>query len=826
MHDSFLNHIVSSSRQGAMNVHTFNTALIEASSYAIFLLDKKGDLLFYNEQASAFVCTEVQGRISFFQLTKYRLDHEKYFADALNGEVVQFTTMLKTKCGKNMRMMVSYIPVFIHEQLQAVYAICKKQAEEQWHLLTLQNQLDMEQKLANIGSWYYDVLENQSCWSRQMHSIFGVEEHSGFLPSYDKVLEFVHPDDQEYMNQTVKQAINRGDSYSIKYRLIQPNGGLRIVFEQADPVMNEQNQVVQLLGVLYDVTEIHHIKKQFKQVKQRFSVRQANLEVGIWSADVRESKVMFCSDGIADIYEESIEKIIGNRSFWKERVHPDDLEKVELAQLKLMKGDPICHYYRIITKKGNVKWLKDQVVPDVDEKGNVIRLDGIIEDVTEKKHYIDEIEYLAHYDYLTNLPNRRKFEQTLNEVITHAKNNEASIAVFYLDLDRFKHLNDNLGHDIGDRMLQKIALRLQQKTQGKGSLARIGGDEFALFFESATCLEDFIPIAKQLFEQVEKEVKMDELDLHTTTSMGIAIYPRDGEDAKTLLKNASLALQRAKELGKNEWQLYSPCMDSQVYTSFHLEKELRSSFERNELFLQYQPKINAQTGEIDSFEALIRWKHPERGFVSPGEFIPVAEESDLIVKIGDWVLEKVCQQLKEWKQLGLTVVPMSVNVSSKRLLKPHFIEFITEILKRYDIDPSLIELEITENSIIHHEDQVKEMMTTLRKQGVTFALDDFGTGFSSLSHLQKLEFDVLKIDKTFIQSVVENEKHQMITKSLLYLAQGLNMKVVAEGVETNAQLSFLKNRGCSFIQGYIFSKPVCQDKVADYLKMKYLTPNV
>ncbi|UZW66215.1 bifunctional diguanylate cyclase/phosphodiesterase [Priestia flexa] len=401
-----------------------------------------------------------------------------------------------------------------------------------------------------------------------------------------------------------------------------------------------------------------------------------------------------------------------------------------------------------------------------------------------------------------------------------------SLLFFISYFDRFKYLNDTLGHDIGDLMLQKLAHRLEKTVQDKGSLSRVGGDEFAIFFESLDRLEECTQIAKSLFEQVEREVEIDEFHLHTTTSMGITIYPHDGKDAKTLLKNASLALYRAKELGKNDWQLYSPHMDSRTYKSFHLEKGLRNAIEQNEFFLHYQPKINTQTRELDSFEALIRWDHPEWGLVSPGEFIPLAEESNLIVKIGDWVLERVCQQLQEWKQLGLTVVPVSVNLSSKRLLKPNFVEFVMELLERYDIDPSLIELEITENSIIHHEEQVKKMMTVLKKQGVTFALDDFGTGFSSLSHLQKLDFDVLKIDKTFIQSVVENEKHQTITKSLLYLAQGLNMKVIAEGVETRAQLSFLEENDCPFIQGYIFSKPVCIEQAIIYLKAKCLEPVV
>ncbi|MED3823997.1 EAL domain-containing protein [Priestia flexa] len=825
MHDSFFNHIASTT-QDAMSVHTFNTALIEASSHAIFLLDEKGDLLFYNKQASAFVCTEVQDQFSFFQLVEYGLDHQKYFTEALKGEVVRFTTILKTKFGKSTRVMLSYVPILIEGQLQAVYAICKKKSEEQLNVMTLQTQLNMEQKLANIGSWYYDVLENESYWSRQMYVIFGMEETSDFIPSYDEVLTFVHPGDRQRVNQTIKRAIEKGDSYSIKYRLVQPSGHSRIVFEQADPVIDEKNQVVQLLGVVFDVTEIHQIKKQLKQVERQFSMVYNSLDVGIWSADVRTNKVTFCSDGVANIYEEAAMKFIQSRSLWKECVHPDDLEKVEAEQVKLMGGEPICHYYRIVTKKGITKWLKDQVIPVLDDSGKVIRLDGIVEDVTEQKRYTDEIEYLANYDYLTNLPNRRKFERDLTNAIARVKKNHSFIAVFYLGLDRFKYLNDTLGHDIGDLMLQKLAHRLEKTVQGKGSLSRVGGDEFAIFFESLDRLEECTQIAKSLFEQVEREVEIDEFHLHTTTSMGITIYPHDGKDAKTLLKNASLALYRAKELGKNDWQLYSPHMDSRTYKSFHLEKGLRNAIEQNEFFLHYQPKINTQTRELDSFEALIRWDHPEWGFVSPGEFIPLAEESNLIVKIGDWVLERVCQQLQEWKQLGLTVVPMSVNLSSKRLLKPNFVEFVMELLERYDIDSSLIELEITENSIIHHEEQVKKMMTVLKKQGVTFALDDFGTGFSSLSHLQKLDFDVLKIDKTFIQSVVENEKHQTITKSLLYLARGLNMKVIAEGVETRAQLSFLEENDCPFIQGYIFSKPVCIEQAIIYLKAKYLEPVV
>ncbi|PEC45850.1 GGDEF domain-containing protein [Priestia megaterium] len=805
-----------------------NTQFLKEYNEGIFFIDCVGNVIFSNKAALRLIGNDYKEKSQ--QLTEFIHEAKQeevriYFQRALKGEKVQFGTTIYHKTKNEMHLCITLLPSIVDDQVLGVYAVCRDYSKEQEQfaqLSKLETHLKMEQKLANIGSWCYDVMEDESYWSHQLYKIYGVKHDQRFVPSFKEGARFIHPRDRKRLEDAVGHSLATGESYKIEYTIIRPNGEKRMVFEQADAVVDEKRKVVQLLGVVHDITESKVITNELKQKEHQFQTIYNNLDAGIWSVDVTRNKVILCSDAVLNIYGENSAKFLENRHLWEAFVYPEDRRTITKEYIKLMQGKSIRPHYRIQTKKGEIKWVRDHCIPTCDEQGNLIRIDGIIEDITEEKRYVDKIEYLATHDYLTNLPNRIKFEREVKKSISKMKENDGSLAVFHFGLDRFKHINDTLGHDIGDQLLMNIAKRLKERLEPTAILARVGEDEFAVCSTSLEQIGECKKIAAILFKEIEKEIMIDDFSLYVTASMGISIYPHDGEDAKTLYKNANIAMHRAKELGRSDWQLYSPLMDSAAYKSYHLEKGLRNALLQDEFFIEYQPKVHAQNGEIDSLEALIRWNHPEWGRVSPGDFIPLAEETNLIIDLGDWVLEHVCKQLQRWKKQGKKVVPVSVNVPSKRLLKRDFVEYVEKTLAKYEIQPSFIEFEITESSIIQHEEHVKKVMEELKKIGVTFALDDFGTGFSSLSHLKDLEFNVLKIDKTFIQNVGDKGKHQAITKSLLYLAHALDMKVIAEGVETTEQLDFLLQHDCPFIQGFIFSKPVGKEKIEEYLRVRFL----
>ncbi|WP_240962043.1 MULTISPECIES: EAL domain-containing protein [Priestia] len=805
-----------------------NTQLLKEYSEGIFLINCEGDIMFSNE--AAFKLTGNEHKEKSQQLTALihkskQQQAQDRFQLALKGEKVQFSTIIHHKTKKELYLYITLIPIIVNEQVAGVYAVCRDDSKEQErsnHISQLETHLKMEQKLANVGSWYYDVMEDKSYWSPQLYNICGLNPKQLFTPSLKEVLQFVNRCDQKRLETAVMEALSTGESYNIEYTLIRPNGEERTVFEQADALVDEQGNVIQLIGVVHDITESKVITNELKQKEQQFQTIYNNLDAGIWSVDVQSNEMIFCSSGVSNIYGEDAAKLLGNRDLWKSFIHPEDKLAVAKGQHQLQKGKTIRQHYRIYTKTGEMKWIKDRCIPTLDENDNLVRIDGIVEDITAEKKYMNQVEYLATHDHVTNLANRRKFERELKNFIRQMKKNGDSLAVFYLGLDRFKHINDTLGHDIGDRLLQCIANRLKKFVTPRVMLARVGEDMLAVCFLSLAHINECQKLVAALFQEIEKEITVDDFSLYVTASIGVSIYPHDGEDVKTLLTNANLAMRRAKELGRSDWQLYSPLMDSETYKSYHLEKGLRNALLQNEFFIEYQPKVHTKSREIDSIEALIRWNHPEWGRVSPEDFIPLAEETNLIIELGDWVIDYVCKQLQQWKSQSLQVVPVSINVSSKHLLKRGFVEHVQQTLARYNINPSFIEFEVTESSIIQHEEHVKKVMEKLKKIGVTFALDDFGTGFSSLSHLKDFEFNTLKIDKTFIQHATDKGKQQAITKGILYLAHALNMKVIAEGVETKEQLEFLQKHKCSFIQGYIVSPPVAYKQIAKYLKKRFL----
>lgn len=415
---------------------------------------------------------------------------------------------------------------------------------------------------------------------------------------------------------------------------------------------------------------------------------------------------------------------------------------------------------------------------------------------------------MAYYDSLTELPNKVYLNSYLTEVVSKAKVENNIIAVLFLDFDKFKNINDNLGHVIGDKLLKEIAVKLKRLLGDEGFIARLGGDEFIIVFEELKDKDHAKEIAKKIITEFKYPITIEGYELFSTVSIGVSMFPFDGEDSEALIKSADIAMYRAKDSGRDNYQFFTKEMKRTLFNAFNLANSLRHAIKRDELEVQYQPKIDINTGNIIGVEALLRWNHPILGYISPIDFIPIAEETGLILPIGQWILSKACKQNKTWHEAGFENISMAVNISARQLQQPDFYEIVEEILRETRLDPHYLELEITESIAIRNITKINKVLIRFRELGVNIAMDDFGTGYSALSCLNQLTLDILKIDQSFIRNLKDNPRNEEIAAAIIKMAHSLGLKVTAEGVEEYNDLEFLKNNNCDFFQGYYFSKPV------------------
>lgn len=431
------------------------------------------------------------------------------------------------------------------------------------------------------------------------------------------------------------------------------------------------------------------------------------------------------------------------------------------------------------------------------------------------------IEYYALHDDLTGLPNRRMLHQTLQKTIEQSGEDDSRFAVLVVDIDRFKLINDSLGHTYGDRFLQEVSNRIRKSTEGFDvTIARMGGDEFTLICKNVSSDRNFTELAEQAVKEIEVPYRLQSIDYYVSASIGIAIYPDHGTTVEELLKNADAAMYEVKKNGKNGYQLFSNELDNQLLLRFEMESDLRKAIKENELTLHYQPQVQALSNEVIGVEALVRWNHPTKGMLSPGLFIPLAEETGLIYDIGTWALREACRQMKEWHDAGGPLIPVSVNLSSRQFHQANLVESIRDILEETGLEAKYLELEITE-SMMMDPDLSTEILNKLNDFGVRISLDDFGTGYSSLSYLKQLPIHRLKIDRSFITDITQNASDQAIVATIIAMAKHLNMEVIAEGIETQGQLDFLTENACKEIQGYYFSRPLPATEVEETFFVPY-----
>ncbi|MBG9586606.1 EAL domain-containing protein [Cytobacillus firmus] len=670
-------------------------------------------------------------------------------------------------------------------------------------IMKIKNNLNQAQKIANIGSLEYDVETDKGFWSDQLFRIFGLNPQKDLFPDYQMYLSYLHQDDRLAFEKQFNRLLKEKDSVDLVCRMIRQDGEERYIHHRADYFADEDGSP-KIIATIQEITEKRRMEEKLYENERKIGQIYENLDVGIYSADLLKKKVLHFSRGVEGIFGYTAEEFITDFELWNNVIHPDDVQVVEEERAKLLNGNSIRYQYRIVHKSGELRWVNHHSIPHLNDRGELIRVDGFVTDITEQKWLEKRMRRMAFYDHLTDLPNRRYFDQKLQSLIE--VDAQKGFAVLFFDLERLKQINDTFGHSAGDELLKRVSQRIKDRVNYFS--ARISGDQFAVIMESIQEGEDPARLADSINPIFSEAFHINSFELKISPSIGISLYPDNGSTADELVRNTESSLYHAKQKGNTRFQVYHPSMDIESYKLFTLEQDMRKALQDDEFFLEYQPRVDTKTRRLVSAEALLRWNHPEWGRVSPLEFIPVAEETGLIVDIGEYVIRKVCRQIRSWKESGLPIVPISVNISPLSFLKSCLVSTIKAALDENHLDASLLEIELTESSLINYSENVIAVLKELGEMGVKIALDDFGTGYSSITQLKKYKFDILKIDKTFIQAMDKNAEDAIITANLIQLAHGLNMKVVAEGVETFEQFYSLRKNECDQLQGYLFSKPI------------------
>ncbi|RDH84789.1 MAG: hypothetical protein DIZ80_04805 [endosymbiont of Galathealinum brachiosum] len=419
-----------------------------------------------------------------------------------------------------------------------------------------------------------------------------------------------------------------------------------------------------------------------------------------------------------------------------------------------------------------------------------------------------KIRHLAYHDALTGLPNRMLFMDRIDQAISRAQREKGQFALLFLDIDHFKVINDSMGHAAGDQLLNVVSQRLIEVLRKTDTIARLGGDEFTIIIEDLEEAESVVLVAKNILAMLDKPVQVNEKEVHIGGSIGIALYPQDGENFGTLLKHSDTAMYRAKELGRQTFQFYADEMSQKAMQRLDLENQIRSALKNEEFTVYYQPKVNLVSGQCQGMEALVRWQHPEKGIITPDDFIPLAEETGLIIQLDEWVMRTACDQFKKWKSAGYPINNLSVNVSARHFKEGGLLKHCKKVLDDIDISPKFIEIELTESALVDNYKSAKEILTEIHQMGIRIALDDFGTGYASMSYLKEFPFDTVKLDRSFVQGLPDNVEDAAIVKAMIQLAEALKLNMVAEGVETEQQKYFLADHCCAYGQGYLWSKPI------------------
>ena len=576
-------------------------------------------------------------------------------------------------------------------------------------------------------------------------------------------------------------------------------------------------------SLMISSAEMQEVYGKLHESENRYALAAKGANDGLWDWDLITESAYYSQRWveIMGIRPEAGQKPC--KECWLERIHPEDYEKVvsELDSHLEGKTKHFQNEHRVLHQNGEYRWVLSRGLAVRDSEGKACRIAGSLTDITERKLAAQKMEHDAVHDALTGLPNRKSLMKRLDRTLKRAKHDkDFSFAVLFMDLDRFKIVNDSLGHQSGDVLLLEIAKKLELLVRPGDMVARLGGDEFVLLVENISRKDDVVEIAERILKQLQQPVTISNQEIYSSGSIGVVFGSSEYDKPDDIVRDADLAMYRAKEKGKGRFELFDSQFHSGTISRLQLEIDLRQAIERQEFVLHYQPIVSLISEEIIGFESLIRWEHPIRGLVPPNDFIPVAEETGMILPIGNWVVLESCFQMKEWQELNPTAkdLVININISARQLEQKDLVKQIEYALIASELEPSCLKLEITESVIMENADQAISKVNQFREMGVRVSIDDFGTGYSSLSYLHRFPIDTLKVDRSFISRIGEEGEGAEIVQTIIALASTLGMDVVAEGIETSEQSKFLQQVNCSHGQGFFYSRPVDNDAVSEMLR--------
>ncbi len=700
------------------------------------------------------------------------------------------------------------------EALIHLINITSEEAQEQTRALQQSNEANQELKErmelalwgSNDGIWDWNILENTVYFSPRWKEIIGYTDKE--LPNeVSSWSDRIHPDDVEKTWADVYKNVNgETEYYENIHRLKHKDGHWVWIHDRGKVQFDEQGKAIRMLGTHTDITE--QKENELQLLHQAQMIQQTHEAVN--TTDL-QGYISGWNKGSELLFGYKAEEVIGKHI---SLLFPNETYETFVKNMpELMKKE---EYRTTLTlmKKSNVKVLIDLSLSILkDNHGSNMGIVGYLQDITERKKTEEALHYQAHHDALTGLPNRAMFMERLNQGIKKAQRHKEGLAVFFIDLDKFKHINDSLGHGVGDKVLKIIAKRLQDIIRREDTLARLSGDEFTIIMEDLRHPENASLLGEKILKTLAEAIVMNNQKLYVSGSVGISFYPQDAIDAQSLLKYADTAMYRAKEEGRNNYQFYSPEMTELALKRILMQTSLRQAIDNEEFIVYYQPQIKASTNALIGVEVLIRWEHPTIGVLMPDEFIPLAEESGMIIEIDQWVMKTAMMQISQWYKEGLNPGVLGLNISIKQLDKIDFLQQIEASLRENDFDPTWLELEITESQMMKRPEEVITKLHQIHALGIGISIDDFGTGYSSLSLLKRLPINRLKIDRSFVRDIPKDEEDVAIVQAIIALAKSLKLDLIAEGVETSEQRDFLIDHGCINIQGHYCSYPLPKEEM-------------
>ena len=666
--------------------------------------------------------------------------------------------------------------------------------------------------LGNLDGMVYRCLDDAE-WTMEFVSE-GCERLTGYQPedllfnhrvSYESI---THRDDRQRVRDGIHAALEASRRFDLEYRIIHADGSIRWVWERGVGLYDRHGRLLAIEGIIQDVTARVQALHALRAAERRYHSLFENAIEGIFRS-TPEGQYLDANPALAKIYgfDSQAQLIDGLRDI-RTQLYVDPDRRAEFMHLVRTRGAVAGFESQVYRRDGSVIWISENARAVFSEDGELSHFEGTVEDITERKQYEARIEQQANFDELTGLANRTLLRQRLEQGILATAGTGGRLALLFVDLDRFKIINDSLGHQVGDELLVAMAGRLRSCARERDTVARLGGDEFVVLLSSARDLDEVRSRAEHLLEALGKPWRSPLGEFHVTSSVGVAVYPENGRDAESLLKNADAAMYRAKESGRNTLQFFTPELSARLAQRLETERRLRRALECGEFRVHYQPRVDVASGRVTGAEALVRWQPQDGPMVPPAQFIPVAEETGLIVAIGRLVLEAACRQARRWRDSGFGPQFVSVNVSPRQLRQADFVETVAQAVAQAGLVPGQLELEITEGMVMHDVPGTVEMLGRLHRLGVEIAIDDFGTGYSSLSYLKRFPVHRLKVDRSFVSDVTRDRDDAAIVRTIVALGHNLGLRVVAEGVETPEQRDFLAAMGCDEMQGYLFGRPV------------------